>query len=139
MLNRPITFPEFEVQTEYTIQSPSETTRGTLMILQDSEFVYDDFVDSHFGYRSDYKGIGVYIFRSYYTKKWHVMTLQGNGISIVLSSPTQLTSSMKPENSCEFQMTTGQKFGIRLQIQGGLITTYVEDSADVSFRKCSSA
>jgi hypothetical protein len=109
------------------------------MILQDSEFVYDDFVDSHFGYRSDYKGIGVYIFRSYYTKKWHVMTLQGNGISIVLSSPTQLTSSMKPENSCEFQMTTGQKFGIRLQIQGGLITTYVEDSADVSFRKCSSA
>jgi len=36
-------------------------------------------------------------------------------------------------------MTSGQKFGVRIQVQEGNITTYVEDSADVSYRKCSSA
>jgi hypothetical protein len=60
---------------EYTINTPSDTSRGALIIVQDSEFIVGDFENSHFGYRSDFKGIGVYIFRSIPKKKWFVMTL----------------------------------------------------------------
>ena len=75
VLTRPIKFPEFEVQVEYTINTPSDMSRGTLIILIENEFRYEDFSKSHFGYRSDYKGIGIYIFLSQVTQKWHFMTL----------------------------------------------------------------
>ena len=54
---------EFEVQVEFTLNSSPTPLGFSLHLLRD-EFKEEDFSQSTFGYRSDFHGICLYVFRN---------------------------------------------------------------------------
>lgn len=63
VLQKPISMQEFEVQVEFTLNSDFNPLGFSLHLLRD-EFREEDFAQSTFGYRSDFHGIGLYVFRN---------------------------------------------------------------------------
>ena len=54
----------------------------------------------------------------------------------VLKTPTNLSDTMSNENACEIDIKTGQKFGVRISVTRGHVTTMIEDSSDISYKQC---
>ena len=75
VLDLPLTFYEFEVEFEFLFNNDVDTARGFEIVLTKNKFKEEDFADSYRGYRTDYDGIGFFLYRSVVTKKWHLMTL----------------------------------------------------------------
>ena len=49
-----------------------------MALFTQNEMYPEDFEQSELGYRTDYEGVGVYVFRNPMREnKWYVMTLQG--------------------------------------------------------------
>ena len=77
LLDTTIEEAEFEVQVEYTINGDLKVARGFMILLTQHEMLEQDFLDSEIGYRQDYEGAAVYVFRHpNQNNKWYVMTLQ---------------------------------------------------------------
>jgi len=55
---------EFEVQVEFTLNSDKNGSLGLSLHLMRDDFKEEDFSQSTFGYRSDFHGIGLYVFRN---------------------------------------------------------------------------
>lgn len=51
------------MQVEYTINGDLRTGRGFMILLTQHEMLEQDFLDSEIGYRQDYEGVSVYVFR----------------------------------------------------------------------------
>ena len=65
---------EFDI--EFTINSELAKSRGFMALFTQNELEPEDFEKSDVGYRSDYEGIGIYVFRNPVREnKWYVMTL----------------------------------------------------------------
>ena len=65
---------EFDI--EFTIQSELAKSRGFMVYFLQNEIDEDDFIKSDIGYRQDYEGIGIYVFRNPVREnKWYAMTL----------------------------------------------------------------
>lgn len=75
VLDRAITLTDFEIMTEFQINTPVDQARGFQLILDTNPFREEWALQSHFGYRSDFNGLGIYVFRSRSSGLWHVMTL----------------------------------------------------------------
>ena len=66
---------EVEFDIEFTIQSDLFRARGFSALFTQNELYTEDFVPP-LGYRQDYEGVGVYVFRNPTREnKWFVMTL----------------------------------------------------------------
>ena len=66
---------EVEFDIEFTIQSDLYKSRGFSALFTQNELYTEDF-EHDLGYRLDYEGIGVYVFRNPIGEnKWFVMTL----------------------------------------------------------------
>lgn len=66
------------------------------MILTRDDFREKDFETSWLGYRTDYPGVGVYVFKNNMNGKWYVMTLQGEGLRTVLPKDGIVASAYTP-------------------------------------------
>jgi hypothetical protein len=89
-----------------------------MALFTQNELEPEDFANSDVGYRSDYEGIGVYIFRNPIREnKWFVMTLQGNGARSVLRMKGAIHSGMRSLNNCEIDMVQGVRTGLRVTIK----------------------
>ena len=96
-----------------------------------------EFVDSHIGYRTDYEGTAIYVFRHPHREnKWHVMTLQNSGSRSSLRLENQMYSGMRNANVCEMQLDQGSRAGLRVRYMDKQVITQVKDSDDVSYRPC---
>ncbi len=100
----------------------------------------EEFTESHIGFRQDYEGIGVYVFRHPgKADAWNVMTLQNQGARDVLRLENQMYSGLRNNNHCEIDMQSGVRAGLRIQIKDKQVITQVKDADDVSYRSCSKA
>ena len=104
VLDQKIDDKDFEVDLEFTVHGILSKTRGFMLILQQQEFLEEDFMISNLGYKQDYEGIGVYIFRQPENNKWYAMTLQNQGTRSALRMPDSIASGMKNQNHCEIDM-----------------------------------
>ena len=96
---------EVEFDLEFTIQSDLEESRGFMALFTQNELNPEDFIESDLGYRSDFEGVGVYVFRnSMRENKWYVMTLQGQGSRSVLRMKSAIHSGMRSLNNCEIKV-----------------------------------
>ena len=119
------------------MQSELTNARGFMLVLTQNEPVEEDFIESAIGYRQDYEGIGVYVFRhALRDNKWFAMVLQNNGQRNVLRLDNQMYSGMRNMNHCEIDMEQGVRAGFRLTLENGKIFLEVKDSDDPSYRSC---
>ena len=94
-------------------------------------------MDSEIGYRQDYEGIGVYVFRHpSKNDEWQVMTLQNKGGRSVLRLENQMYSGLRNMNHCQIDMASGKRAGLRIQVKNKQVITEVKDVDDVSYRSC---
>ena len=97
----------------------------------------EEFMDSELGYRMDYEGIGVFVFRHPQRDgKWFVMTMQNQGTRSALKVENEIQSAMRKDNNCEIDMESGVQSGIRIELVDNKVRTFVKDSDDVSYREC---
>lgn len=89
-----------------------------------------------FGFRPDYKGLGVFLYRSERRGKWYVVSIQNQGLeSITLTG--NLDQHIKDQNSCEFDLNEKERGGIRVKILMDYIYVYKKDAnGDPSYSKC---
>ena len=67
---------DFEIEVEFTIQSPLDQARGFMLLLTQQEMLEQEFEESTIGYRQNYEGAGVYVFRHpHKDNKWYAMLL----------------------------------------------------------------
>jgi hypothetical protein len=52
------------------------------MFLSDAPIFPNEF-DNAFGYKPDYKGLGVFLYRSERDQKWYVISVQNKGLSSI--------------------------------------------------------
>ena len=53
----------FEIELEFTVASELNSSRGFMVMLSQNEFQEEEFSDSQIGYRTDFEGFSVYVFR----------------------------------------------------------------------------
>ena len=106
---------EVEFDIEFTIRSELAKSRGFQAIFTQNELYAEDFEESELGYRTDYEGVGVYVFRNPMREnKWFVMTLQGQGARSVLRMKGSIHSGLRSLNNCEIDMAVGIRTGLRV-------------------------
>ena len=109
-----------------------------MLLLTQQEMLESEFEESAIGYRQNYEGVGVYVFRHPHKEnKWYAMLLQNAGARSVLRLENQIYSGLRNQNHCEIDMEQGVRTGLRLRLDDKVFTTLVKDSDDVSYRVCS--
>ena len=94
-------------------------------------------MESDLGYRQNYEGTALYIFRHPHREnKWFAMTLQNQGTRSALRLENQMYSGLRNLNHCELDMEKGVRTGVRLILTEQQVETQVKDSDDVSYRAC---
>jgi hypothetical protein len=130
-------FEEFEIEVEFTVNSDPSTARGFALLFNRNSIKPKEFTSSMIGYRTDYEGIGVYVFRHIsQVNKWYVMTVQNAGVQSVFKANSKIESALYSSNSCLIDITQGDRAGLRLQLIKGRIRMEIMDSADVTYRYC---
>ena len=138
MLNAGIGSKSVEFDIDFTINSELARSRGFMALMTQNELEPEDFANSDVGYRSDYEGIGVYVFRNPIREnRWFVMALQGQGSRSVLRMKGAIHSGMRSLNNCEIDMASETQAGIRVRIKDYKVILEVKDSGDNSYRECS--
>ena len=129
---------DFEVEVEFTLQGDLDSSRGFMILLTQEEMLEQNFLTSTLGYRQDYEGFAVFVFRHPHREnKWFVMTLQNMGSRGVLRLENQIYSGLRNLNHCEIDMEAGKRSGVRNAYADKMIVTTVKVSDDVSYRSCS--
>ena len=137
-MNAEVASKSVEFDIEFTINSDLNKSRGFMALMTQNTLEPEDFENSDVGYRSDYEGIGVYVFRNPIREnKWFVMALQGQGSRSVLRMKGAVHSGMRSLNNCEIDMAQGVRAGLRVTIKDYKVIVEVKDSDDVSYRECS--
>ena len=89
------------------------------------------------GFRDDYEGIGVYVYRKANNKqKWNVLTVQNQGGRPVFRMKDNISSNVRGMNNCDVRVEEGSRTGVRLIIANNQIITEVKDSDDTSYKIC---
>ena len=79
--------------------------------MQEEEFLDEN---SPLGYRYDYEGVVLYVFRHPHRGKWHLMTLQNQGARSALRQENVMYSGIRTANNCEIDMERGVRTGLRI-------------------------
>lgn len=109
------------------------------MFLEDQPVYPRDFktYDPEFGFRSDYKGLGVFLYRSERDKRWYVVAVQNKGLATITEGRS-FESLITAKNSCEFEMNQEERGGIRIKVLMDYIYLFKRDAnGDPSYQKCS--
>ena len=73
----------FEVDIKGLLTSDISTSHGfTAMFLADRPQFPAEF-NQEFGYRTDYKGLGVFVYRSESRGKWYIVAIQNKGLQSI--------------------------------------------------------
>jgi hypothetical protein len=108
-------FEEFEMDIEFTINSDIENSRHLMIFFSRNEPNPKDFTASQIGYKTDYEGIGIYLFRHMAQEnKWYLMTVQNSGVANMFKGSTKLESGLYSSNSCFATVERGVRLGIRV-------------------------
>jgi len=66
---------KYEVDVEFTMKSDEMRSHGLAVMLLGEEPKLPEEFDPAFGYRTDFKGLGVFLYRSEAKKTWHVVAV----------------------------------------------------------------
>ena len=61
---------KFEIDLEFTLSTPPDSSHGFAMFLLDQQPIFPDEFHPIGGYRLDYKGLGIFMYRSEKQNKW---------------------------------------------------------------------
>jgi len=107
----------------------------SIMLLRDPPKFPEEF-HNEFGYRPDYMGLGVFLYRSESRNRWYLMAHQNNGLSSITAG-RNLDQLIDPKWSCEFDLQQGERGGIRIKILYDYIYVYKrEANGDTNYQKC---
>jgi hypothetical protein len=88
-----------------------------MILLTQQEMLEHEFTGSTIGYRQNYEGVAVYVFRHpHRANRWFVMTLQNQGTRSALRLENQMYSGLKNLNHCEIDMEMGVRTGLRMRV-----------------------
>lgn len=137
VFDKQITDKDFEIEMEFTLQSQINLSRGFMLLLTQHEVLEEEIEASPIGYRQNYEGAAVYVFRNP-TKNnvWQVMLVQNAGVRQALRQENQMYSALRNGNHCQFEFSMGERAGIRISLVDKVWKTQVMDSGDVSYRDC---
>lgn len=96
----------------------------------------EDFEKAHFGYSSEYAGVGVYLFQHPVEKKWKLMMIQNTGLRNPFPNPTQMHSAYNSKNGCDMKIEEGKRASFRLEIDHQYITIHKKEAGRFSFMRC---
>ena len=129
---------EVEFDIEFTIHSDLYKARGFTALFTQNDLFTEDFDNHQLGYRTDYEGVGVYVFRNpLQQNKWFVMTLQGQGSRPVIRQKNAIHSGMRSLNNCQIDVQQGVRTGFKVTFVDNKIIVEIKDSDDVSYKECS--
>ena len=117
------------------MKSEEEYSHGFVIMLQGDPPSFPDDFDPILGFRPDYKGLGVFVYRSERKGKWFVISIQNNGLKSIVQS-RDLDSWINQTNSCSFQMMTGARSGIRIKLLYDYIYIEKKEDGDLTYQKC---
>jgi len=107
------------------------------MFLTDAQPEFPADFHNEFGYMPDYKGLGIFLYRSESRGKWYVMSIQNNGLESITMT-RNLDKHINAKNSCEFELNQGERGGIRIKVLMDYIYLFKRDAnGDPSYSKCS--
>ena len=66
---------KFGADIDFTLQSSEGTSHGFVIMLQADQPSYPDDFDSLLGVKPDYKGLGVFVYRSESRNKWYIISI----------------------------------------------------------------
>jgi hypothetical protein len=87
------------------------------------------------GVRPDYKGLGIFIYRSETKGRWFIVSLQNNGLVSIVRT-RDLDSLINQKNSCDFQMMSRARSGVRIKILYDYIYIDKKEDGDTQYSKC---
>jgi hypothetical protein len=61
---------KYEVDVEFTLQSNEDKSHGMAVMLTHEKPKFPEEFHDEFGYRTDFYGLGVFLYRSEYKNKW---------------------------------------------------------------------
>jgi len=87
VLNQPLKSEhQLEFDVEFKFISDPEYSHGLAIFLLDQQPIFPDEFHDEFGYRTDYKGLGVFLYRSESKGKWYILTVQNKGLQGITRS-----------------------------------------------------
>jgi len=101
-------FEEFEVDIEFTINSEIELSRHIMLFFSRNEPNPKDFFTYQLGYKTDYEGVGIFLFRHMsQDNKWYLMTMQNSGVSNMFKGSGKPETGLYSSNSCQVTIEQG--------------------------------
>jgi hypothetical protein len=97
-----------------------DKSHGFAIMLLANQPRFPDEFHGEFGYVPDYKGLGVFLYRSEQRKKWYILAIQNKGLESITMT-RNLDNWISNKNSCEYDLSKGEKGGIRVKILGDYI------------------
>ena len=91
--------------------------------------------DPILGFKPDYKGLGVFVYRSEKRDKWFVVSIQNNGLNSIVKK-RDLDGWINQTNSCGFKMMSGARSGIRIKVLLDYIYIEKKEEGESSWQKC---
>lgn len=118
---------KFQIDVDFTMMSDEDQSHGFSIMLQEDYPQFPDMFDPILGFKSNYKGLGVFVYRSENRGKWFIISIQNNGLNSIVSK-RDLDNWINQTNSCGFKMMTNARSGIRIKILLDYI--YIEKKED---------
>lgn len=105
------------------------------MFLNNEPIFPNDF-HRDFGFMPDYKGLGVFLYRSEQRGKWFLMAIPNKGLQSVTRGGRSLDFQIAKDNSCEFDLQQDMRGGIRVKVQNNFVYINKKESGDFSYTMC---
>ena len=118
---------KFAVDVEFTLRSDPDKSHGFVIMLSAEPAAFPEDFHPATGIRPDYKGLGIFIYRSETKGRWFIVSLQNNGLVSIVRT-RDLDSLISQKNSCDFEMMSGARSGVRVKILYDYI--YIEKKED---------
>lgn len=91
--------------------------------------------DPILGFKPDYKGLGVFMYRSEERAKWFLVSIQNNGLNSIVQK-RNLDNWSNQTNSCGFKMMSGARSGVRIKVLLDYIYIEKKEDGDRTYQKC---
>lgn len=126
-----------EVDVEFMFKSDESLSHGFSIFFLANEPKFPQEFDDVLGYRPDYKGLGVFLYRSEKRRQWTVIAIQNKGLAS-MTDTRDLDRLMTSKNSCNFDLNQNQRGGIRIRILMDYIYVWTKEAnGDVTYSRCS--
>lgn len=104
-----------EVDVEFNFMSDEQFSHGFGIYFLENEPKFPDDFDDILGYRPDFQGLGVFLYRSEASDKWKIIALQNKGLD-EFTDDRDLDTMITKKNSCSIDINKKMRGGIRIKI-----------------------